>query len=464
MMTEWSPSVGEGAAPLYERIADAIEQDVRAGRLSAGARLPPHRDLAERLAVSVGTVTKAYGEVERRGLISSHVGRGSFVGRYRGAAASQPVDSGSINLAHNIPPLVSSAEHLTEALSRLRRRPDLSMATGYTPPEGFESARRAAADWLRRRHGIESIAADDLIQCNGAQHGMALAFAAACRPGETILCEAASFHGMKSLAEYSGYRLAGVAMDDEGILPADFDRAITERTARALYIIPTLQNPTTITTSPSRRRQIADIARRRDVLIVEDDAYRPIAAPQISLPSFVDLAPEQTIYIATVSKSISPGLRLGFLRLPNLRLRELVLRGIRATGYSLPPLGALVFSQWCEDGVADLIADEILHESRRRVDLARSIFGDLMRPLPAAQSLHIWLPMPALDAERAAGRAGRAGIEMTPADAPIIAADQISGLRVCLGAAPRLDVLERGLRIVARALDAEVDGRASAII
>ncbi len=456
--------IGGGAAPLYERIADAIELDVRNGRLAAGARLPPHRDLAERLAVSVGTVTKAYGEVERRGLISSHVGRGSFVGRHRGPTMPPPAEGGAINLSHNIPPLVSSPQHLAEALGRLRRRPDLMQATGYTPPEGLESARRAAADWLRRRHGVESISADELIQCNGAQHGMALAFTAACRPGETILCEAATFHGMKSLAEHQGFRLAGVAMDDEGIIPAALDRAIAEHDARALYIIPTLQNPTTITTSAARRRQIAEIARRRDILIIEDDAYRPIAAPDAPLPCFVDLAPEQTIYIATVSKSVSPGLRLGFLRLPNRGLRERVLRGIRATGYSLPPFGALIFSQWWEDGVADLIADEIVVESRRRVDLATSIFGDVMRPLSARQSLNIWLPLSALEAERAAGRAGRAGIEVTPADAPIIAADQISGLRLCLGAAPTLEILERGLRIVAQALDSEVDSRASRII
>lgn len=463
-MSHWTPIVGDGTAPLYGRIADAIERDIRSGRLEAGARLPPHRDLAQSLAVSIGTVTKAYGEAERRGLISSHVGRGSFVDRQRAAAAPVPAESGVINLAHNIPPAVSSAQHLADALMRLRRRPDLARANGYMPPEGLDSVRRAAADWLRRRHGVDSLTADDLIQCNGAQHGMALAFAAACRPGDTVLCEAATFNGMKSIAEYSGYRLTGVAMDAEGILPDALDRAITAHHARVLYTIPTLQNPTTITTSAARRRQIAEIARRRDVLIIEDDAYRPIAMPQTPLPTFVDLVPERTIYIATLSKSLSPGLRLGFLSLPNRALREHVLRGIRATGYSAPPFGGLIFTQWAEDGIADVIAEEILVESLRRTDLARSIFGARMTPLPSPQSLHIWLPMPPLEAERAAGRAGRAGIEVTPADAPIIDPEQISGLRLCLGAAASIDVLERGLRVVAQALHREVDGRGSAII
>jgi DNA-binding transcriptional MocR family regulator len=445
----WRPEIASGPRPVYERIVEALERDVAAGKLGQGARLPPHRDLAYRLGVGVGTVTRAYVEAERRGLIVAHVGRGSFV-RSREAEklfSARPAGDGLVDLARNMPPCAASAREIGDALARLRSQTDIDACARYAPPEGLERVRRAAAKWLLRRHGVERDPAD-LIQCAGGQQGIALAFGALCRPGDTVLCEAATFLGIKAAAEYLSCNLHGVAMDEEGLSPEALDRAAASTGAKAVIVHPTLQNPTTRTMSLARRQEVIEIALRRDLAIIEDAAYEAYADPDGRPASLADLAPERTFYILSTAKSLATGLRVGFIFAPDQTRRGSLIRGIRAMGYSPPSLEALVFAQWVEDGTADTVAERILDETAARLDLARRILGPAMEAPGAPRSPHVWLPMPALEAERLAARAFRKGVEVTPLDAPVVAPGEVSGVRLCLGASPDRRVLEQALNTV----------------
>jgi len=293
---------------------------------------------------------------------------------------------------------------------------------------------------------------DRVIQCNGGQHGLALAFAALARPGETILCEAATYPGIRTLADHAGYRLRGVAMDARGVDPEDIARCAKETGARVLALIPTLQNPTTITLDAARRAEIVEVARANDLMIVEDEAYR-VFADADAPDSLADLAPERTIMVAGVSKAVAPGLRLGFLVPPdNADVRDRLLLGIRAFGYSPPSLGGLVFSQWEQDGTADRIADEVIAESEARTRLATSLLGKAVVKPGAGRSLHVWMPMPMLEAERLSARALRASIALTPPDGPIVDATAPSGVRLCLGGPRSREALEKALHDIATML------------
>lgn len=466
-MSGWRPKLRNGGGAIYERLVESLESDIRSGALSPGQRLPPHRELAHELSVGIGTVTKAYAEAERRGLIMAQVGRGSFVaGRdnRNAPSVSGRLSEGPIDLAQNLPPSAPAQQRLAETLSRLRRRGDIEEATRYAPPEGSEACRRAGADWLNRRHHLALAHADGLIVCNGGQQGLALVFTAICKPGDVVLCEAATFHGVKALAEHVGFRLHGVALDEEGLDPIALERAIAATGSRILYTIPTLQNPTARTLSQGRREAIVEIARRHDLLIVEDDAYRSLAGDSRMPKAFAELAPERTFHVAGASKGVSTGLRIGFLISPDPEWRDRLLRGVRAMNYCPPAITHLIFAQWVEDGSADEIADEVVREARARNELAIRILGARVRPSGARQSLHIWLPMSDLEAERTAGRALRAGVEVTPPSAPIVAEGLISGLRLCLGPAHDLQTLERALGIVAASMSGEVDEQARAVV
>jgi len=263
----WHPEIEAGPAPFYERLVHAIASDVRRGALAAGARLPPQRDLAFRLGVSVGSVTRAYAEAERRGLLVAHVGRGSFV---RGASSPVPDvpalergaggRAGIIDLRCNTPPPVPLMHELDLALSQLTKRGALDPALHYIQGPGLAPVRHAAARWIADGYGLD-VAAENLIQCNGGQHGIALAFSSFCGPGDTVLCESTTFYGARMAAEHLGLRLHGVAMDEEGIRPDALDRAAAETGSRMLFTLPTLHNPTTRTMSAQRRQDIARVAR-----------------------------------------------------------------------------------------------------------------------------------------------------------------------------------------------------------
>jgi DNA-binding transcriptional MocR family regulator len=437
---DWKPILPAGKAPIYERLVAAIEQDVKSGGLPAGRRLPPQRELAYRLKLSVGTVTKAYAEGERRGLLLGHVGRGTYV-----AGNEEGADSSLIDLSLNIIPHSFAARRLSDALLQMRRSPDLLERVCYAPPSGALAHRQAAAAWIRETAGYEAEPARMLLTVGG-QHALSLAFGMTCRANDVVLCEAATFFGMKSIAEQTGLRLHGIEMDADGLVPSALEKAFRQTQARVLYTMPTLQNPTVDTMSASRRKDIARIIRRHKLWVVEDDAYA-VWAPGARLPALAELVPEHCFYVGGISKSIGAGLRLGFLVCPPGPFVDQAVKAIRSTMYAPPNFGAALFCEWVENGTARQIAQAVRGEIAKRAALAREIMGGVIKDAP-----HFWLAMPELESERLAARALRAGVAVTPPSALIVPGAQISGVRICLGAAMGIAQLSRGLDIVRSAL------------
>jgi DNA-binding transcriptional MocR family regulator len=458
----WRPTIWESEEPLHVRLAETLSLDIRKGVLPPGARLPTHRELAYRLKIGVGTVTRAYALAESLGAVTSHVGRGTYVAE--GGAAAQPmanVETGPIDLHRNLPPLEPAERRLRDAFTRLGRRRDLIEHMAYAPPAGFDAHRRAGAAWIARTTG--GLAADwtKLLVRPGAQSAMTLAIAHLSKPGDTILTESGTFFVFRTLAEHVGYRLHGVAMDAEGIIPDALAEAVAKTGARILYLMPTLQNPTGRTMSLARREAIAALARRLDLTLVEDDVYAALAlTPAVPIAA---LAPERTYYVGGVSKALAPGLRTGYLLAPTAEAHQALARAVRATTYAPPAFDSLIATQWIEDGTAwDIVAD-IRAELAARRALAAELLGPAIDPA-ADGAPHIWLPMGELEAERLAGRCLRAGVETTPPSAPIVSPDRLSGLRLCLGRPPTRALLRQALEVVADALAGGMATSASGVL
>ncbi|HEY2659281.1 MAG TPA: PLP-dependent aminotransferase family protein [Caulobacteraceae bacterium] len=448
----WSPTLPSGAAPVYERLTAALAADIAAGVLKAGDRLPPHRDLAFRLGVGVGTVTRAYAEAERQGLLAGHVGRGSFVAASR-ADSARPAD-GPIDFARSLPPLAPARQHLAAAMTRLARQPELADRLGYAPPGGFEPDLVAGAVWLRRIHDWQDLEDGQLICCSGAQQAVAVALGVAARPGDTVIAEAATFAGLKSLAGHMDYRLVPAAMDNQGLTPEGLECAAAESGAKVAYVLPS-QNPTGRVMGEARRRQIVQIARRQDLILVEDDLYGAYAGGLgvASLTPLAALAPERCLFVSALSKSVAPGLRVGWLVLPRSGdWRDRALGVLHAIALGGPTFGGLIANGWIEDGTADAILIANRRELKTRTARALEILGAAAERPAMPGSPHIWLPMDELEAERVAGRALRNGVELTPPDGPVLDRGAMAGLRLCLGGAPDLATLERGLMAVKAAL------------
>jgi len=164
-----------------------------------------------------------------------------------------------------------------------------------------------------------------------------------------VIVEAATFNGVKLVAAQMGLRITPAAMDAEGVTPDALDRAAAQSGARVAYLQP-FQNPTARVMGLQRRRDIVEIARRRGVVLIEDDLYGPHVA-ELGLPPLAELAPDQVAYVSGLSKSTAPGLRAGFLIMPE-RHRAAALEAQRASTFGAPTFGAVLATQWIESGGA----------------------------------------------------------------------------------------------------------------
>ncbi|MET3552657.1 DNA-binding transcriptional MocR family regulator [Burkholderia sp. 567] len=275
-----------------------------------------------------------------------------------------------------------------------------------------------------------------------------------CRPGTVVVTEAFTYPGAITLAHQQGYRLNGLALDDEGAsvesLEAGLRRLSALNQRAVVYLTPTLHNPTTRTMSTRRRREIAKLCRSYDAMIIEDQTYA--MAPASMLPSIASFAPERTFYITSLSKTLSPGLRIGALIAPDSLVAESV-NALRALGMMAAPISCAIMAQWLADGTADLMAGSMRAEIRRRTALASTVLGKTTR-VADPDAIHLWLPLTCNDAQRAHAMCAGAGVTVTaPSHVTVDPDAASSGLRLCMGAA-LLPALEEALIKVSNILQA----------
>ncbi len=451
-MTSWIPNIEAQKGPRYVAIAQALATDVAAGRLHAGERLPTHRDLAWKLGVTVGTVTRAYAEAERRGLVAGEVGRGTFV-RERGgetlpALPPAEADGNFIDLTRNFPPDSPTNRVIADTIAEIGTRGDVASLLRYATPPGQAAHRLAGAQWLQRR-GIKADP-EQVVIASGAQHGMLLAMSTLARPGDVVLTEQLTFYGMKSLAAMLSLRLHGVAMDDDGLLPDALEVACRQMRPKALYCVPTLHNPTTVVTAPERREAIAEICRRYGVTIVEDDVYGFL--PQPAPAPIATVASDITVFVTSLSKSVAPGLRFGLVYAP-AAITERLIGALRSTTWMATPLTAEVATRLIRSGAAAKLADWQREEAIARQLIARRLFGNVEYASHPA-SFHIWLKLPEpWRREEYTAQARRRGVGVASADAFAVGRAPVPhAVRIGLSAARDRAELERALIVLAALL------------
>ena len=372
-MTIWTPILEKGQ-PIYLAIANAMAKDILGGALSPGTKLPPHRDLAWRLKVTVGTVTRAYREAEIRGLLSGEVGRGSYVREITGTTALPErldVTSQMSDLSQAAPPPVYSTDEFDAALAHVMREPSRLALLDYMPPEGHAHYRAMGAKWLARS-GID-ISESNVIVTSGAHLGVMACLSVLAQPGDAVMAENLNYASLGSLIYGLNLKPVPIAMNETGLDLEDLERAAKTGESKILYLVPTLQNPTTLTMPRERRDAIVDIARRYNLTIVEDDIFR-LLDDRVQPPTFYSLAPERTYHITSLSKTLAPGLRIGFVATPPGRAQFLRLRQ-RAAGARVTGLTAEVARYWLETDIAEHLMKRVIGEMATRRNIFREVFA-----------------------------------------------------------------------------------------
>ena len=434
LQSPWPPRLADIEASTTDRLVLALADDIIEGRLKGGDRLPAHRDLAWKLGIGLGTVTKAYGIVERRGLTRSVKGRGTFV------TIHQAHEGRQIDLSSNTPPAMLTDRLLARTLAGIARRIDADQLNLYAPPTGHLEHRRLMARWLETL----GVTADPscLVLAGNARQAIALAFDLACGHQGVILTERITYPGAIAFARRKGHQMRGIEIDAEGMIPEALAIALADERAvsKAVYLTPTLHNPTTATMGMARRQSIVDTCRRAGARIIEDGVYA-FAAPGV--PPLAALAPDITLHVNGLSKSLGPGLRIGVLALPPAMM-DTAEDIVRDMPMQPAPLSCALVEAWLASGVIASVQKDLRHEAARRSRLAASLlsaFGLITDPA----AYHAWLPAPGDVAEGLVAGAAAIGIRITlPASLMVETEDQATGIRLCLGE-PSFDELTGAL-------------------
>lgn len=463
-MTMWCPDLSRHAGPAYCAIADAVGAAVASGRLAPGDRLPPQRDLAYRLGLSLNTVTRGYAEAIRRGYLDGAVGRGTYVrtppadrpaAEGARAALIRPV-AGPIDFANNLPFRGSAADALARTLAGLAADTALGALLDHKPDVALDRHAEAGRRWIATL-GLDG-SGRRVVLTSGAQHGLLVTLLALTRPGDAILVEELTYPPLLAIARRLGLHVFPVALDGEGVAPAALDELCRTTAARVLCCTPTLQTPTAVTMGAERRRAIADLAERHRLTVVEDDVFGflPAARPA----PLAAYAPDRTVLVASTSKSLAPGLRVGYLHAPE-RLEAALRSAVALSSWMPPPLMAEVATRWIEDGTAERLNAEQRAEARHRREMARAMLAGGV-PAGSPDGFHLWLPLPdpwSPDGFEAAAR--RLGVEVR--GGPRFAVDaqaRPAAVRLCLSHEIDRERVETGLRTIARLLDGGYDADA----
>ena len=321
-MTSQTPKLGTSYGPELligldggrrrAQLEDRLRELVRNGTLAPGTRLPSSRALADDLEVSRRLVVDAYGQLLAEGYLMSQRGAGTYVAANAGVAeASSPRPSAQapgFDFFPGAPDLAAFPRTLWSGALREVLRTAPASAFSYPDPRGAIELREALARYLRRVRGVVADP-DAIVICAGATQGLALLGRALLRRGTTrIAVEDPGLPSHRAVLEYAGLDVEGADVDEQGIV-------IGGVASEVILATPAHQSPTGVAMAPARRGAVIAWARTGG-LVIEDDYDAEFRYDRAPLAALQGLAPDRVVYIGTTSKTLAPGLRLGWLVVP----------------------------------------------------------------------------------------------------------------------------------------------------
>lgn len=448
----WTPRLMEGASSKHAAIFEALASDIAEGVLAPGQRLPPQREVASALGVDLTTVTKAYNRAREIGVIHAAAGRGTFVTGGEAPTLSSPQGVAmALDLSKNSTPLnetVNIRAMIAKDLGGEALQPNL-LDLNYQETGGSQINRSAGARWLSGR--IRALEWQRVVLCSGAQSAIFAICLHLTRRSKKVAAGRYAYPGIHTVANRTGLQLVPIDMDDEGLVPEAFEHVAKAGGLAALYVTPTIDNPTTATMSPSRRQRIAEIALEHGVPIIEDEPYVPLLPkPQVSLAS---LAPAMTWHVATLSKCVTAALRLGYVACPSPADADELGAMLQAMTMMASPLFAALATKWIDNGLVLKTALSIGQANEARQEIAASVFAGYELQADTRAS-HVWLKLPEpWRGNDFAYQAQRAGIMILPSGSFANDQQDEEAVRISLGGAPDQKSLRHALVELRRILE-----------
>ncbi|XDZ65508.1 PLP-dependent aminotransferase family protein [Alphaproteobacteria bacterium LSUCC0684] len=388
-------AVQTGPGLKYRKLAQKLAQLIKDGVYAEGEKLPTHRALSFDLGVTPGTVSKAYNELTETGFVIAKVGGGTFVSSIHDTPQAKAfkvysdAEGDAINLSRNIAIPMDIGDIYKSTLRALGTNPEtLEELQQYAPEFGIERHRQAGARWI----SFENFQAlpEKIICTNGTQHALFCTLMATVKRGAVIATERFTYPGLISICRTLGIKMDGLEIDDEGLCPLALEAACQHKRISALYCTPTIQNPTTSVMSYERRLAIAQICKKYNVLIIEDETHASLEVNR--LPSIGHFAPELGIVLSSMSKAVMTGLRVGYAYAP-ARLVRRISEMVRITCWMVTPSAFQIATHLINENITDDLINNQREEIKRRKSLVEPFLeGHHVKTHP--YSPHFWIQMP----------------------------------------------------------------------
>lgn len=311
----WKPNIKNATPPIYKALAEILENDIKSGKLKPGTKLPPQRELADFLDINLSTVSRSIKLVMEKGLLSSSIGSGTFV--------SSDADINTVILLENnnekiiemgaILPDVLSNKLLVSYMEQLVKEQGCEKYFQYSMPDDSKFYRETAVKWFNMNN-LNVNNDENILFSAGGQNGITAVLASLFKSGDKIGTNKFIYPGLKTIAKMLGIQVIPIEEENNEITKEGLIYACKNEKIKGLYLIPDYSNPTTHSISDKGRRDIAEVAKSFDLIVIED-AINSMLKNEKSIP-IAEYAKENTIYISSLSKTIAPGLRLSYIYSP----------------------------------------------------------------------------------------------------------------------------------------------------
>ena len=400
---------------LRSQLEAGLRAAIRDGRLPPGTRLASSRALARDLEITRGVVVAAYAQLEAEGFVATRPGAGTVVSSFPRPSGFRPPDVPPAGIRYDLRPgsadtgLFPHAAWARATSGAMRSLPSADL--GYGHPAGLRQLREALAQYLGRVRGVYC-EPDHVVVCNGVSHGMSLVLRALTGRGhDRIAVEDPGLPALRAQVESAGAVPCPVPVDREGLRVAD----LAASAATAVLATPAHQYPAGVVLGPERRRELIEWARRG--VVVEDDYDAEYRYDRQPVGALQGLAPDRVVYCGSASKSLAPGLRLGWLVAPD-GLRDEIIAVREMTDRFTNVVTQATFAEFLQRGELDRHLRKARRSYRQRRDvLARAVAEHIpgARPSGIAAGLHAVVNLPAgTNAERTVAAALRRGLLVYP--------------------------------------------------
>lgn len=444
----WKPDKALLKFPVYISLAELLEQDIMSGRLPANTQLPPQRELADFLDVNLSTITRAFKRCETKGLIYATIGKGTFVS----PNAALPV----LNIQEDYPyielgpirPYYQFNTDVADVTRRILQSAYSDKLFEFELTSGNDRHQKIAASWLSEFKVTAS--ADCIILASGTQNALAIALLSLFKAGDKIISDVYTYSNFISLAKQLGIQLIPTASDYEGMLPEYLEKQCKLMDIKGIYLMPSYHNPTGITMSSKRRQEISHIIKAQGITLIEDDTYGFMTKDK--LPPLAALIPDNTVYIHGLSKSLSAGLRIAYVVVPD-KYQKLFYATANNVTLKIPLLNAEIASELIASGTAKEIIKKKCMLSEERNQLYAKYFPKHISENP--YGFFQWLPLPeGTDGYHFEVQAGKLGIKVLCSDRFAVGdTSKFSAIRIATCSPWTMEELERGLKIIRQIIE-----------